>query len=523
MMEQTHGKPRAERMAAYRFRMIFGLIAGTTLFVVSCVSSPPEDIAPAVAQAAPVTPAPTSPPAPGLTTKPVPESIPAPRSAYMAANLPSIETRTLANGIKLIVKKNPANRVFSMKVAFLGGSALTSPQKAGIEAMTLAMLTRGSTRYPYAELQRLQYELSSSIGYAASSYDMSSLDLNTIDKYWDRMLEAFVDCAINPAFDPAQFAVVQNDFRVGIQKSMADPYNYAVSLLHDTMFSGHPYAADFQGTAESVASISLDDIKAYYSDTMHAGRMLLVAVGNFDADQLAASLEKTIGKLPAKATTVPPVGRLEARSGVRLEPFEKSKGIAYVRGDYPIADIRSPDFVTLQLAYSMLDELLFSIVRTEHGACYSTWSRAYGFKASYGSIVVYKTDQPSDVKLWLDEAIALLASGKTLNLRGGESKYAPIASTIEAYKAKYINAFFGNQQTNASTAAQLASSELYFGDHTEYLKFIDKIGAVKAEAVVAAVKSYIVEAPITWIIVADQATLSKVDKTRYESFTGKVE
>jgi zinc protease len=198
-------------------------------------------------------------------------------------------------------------------------------------------------------------------------------------------------------------------------------------------------------------------------------------------------------------------------------------GIAYVRGDYPVADIRSPEYVTLQLACSMLDELLFSIVRTDHGACYSTWSRAYGFKAPYGSIVVYKTDQPGDVKLWVDEAIALLASGKTLNLRGGESKYAPIASTIEAYKAKYINAFFSNQQTNAATAAQLASSQLYFGDPTEYLKFIDKMGAVRPEDVVAAVKAHIVEAPITWIIVADQATLATVDTTRYERFTGKVE
>jgi zinc protease len=238
---------------------------------------------------------------------------------------------------------------------------------------------------------------------------------------------------------------------------------------------------------------------------------------------LAASLDATIGKLPARANAVPPVPRLEARKGLQLEVFEKSKGIAYVRGDFPIADIRSPDFVTLQLAYSMLDELLFSIVRTDHGACYSAWSRAYGFKASYGSIVVYKTDQPNDVKLWLDEAIAVLASGKTLNLRGGESKYAPIDSTIEAYKAKYINAFFGNQQTNAGTAAQLASSELYFGDHTEYLKFIDKIGAVSADDVVAAVNTYIVEAPISWIIVADQATLSTVDTTRYEGFTGTVE
>jgi zinc protease len=507
------------------------LSLASVIIAASCVSNPPGSTGPAISSKPDYVATPATPVAPAADTnawimpqKPVSGwKLPTKPSAYMTANLQTIETRILSNGVKLIVKKNPANRVFSMKVAYRGGSAMTTPEKAGIEAMTLAMLARGSARYPYAELQRLQYELSSSIGFSAAGYDMASFDLNTIDKYWDQMYGAFADCVLAPAFDPAQFSIVQNDFRVSIQKTMADPYNYAVSKLHDRMFHGHPYQADFQGTAASVASITLDDVKAYYAETMGPGRMFVVAVGNFDTDKLAAILDATIGAMPKKDTPVPTVGNFVPHRELYLEAFEKSKGIAYVRGDYPIADVKSPDYVTLQLAYSILDELLFSIVRTDHGACYSTWSRAFASKAPYGSIVVYKTSQPGEVKQWLDEAIALLASGKTLNIHGGPDKYAPIASTIEAYKAKYVNAFFGNQQTNAETAAQIASSQLYFGNHAEYLKFIDKIGAVTPGDVVAAVKSYVIKAPITWIVVADQATLSKVDKAKYEAFTGTVE
>ncbi len=489
----------------------------------SCVSSPaaPADGAPDVAPADATAGA--SEVAWKLPETPVSRwKLPSTPSAYMQANLPGIETRILANGATLIVKKNPANRIFSMKVAFKGGSALVSPDKAGLEAMTLALMARGSTTYPYAELQRLQYEKSSAIGSTASSYDWASLDLNTIDKYWDEIFRVFADCALHPAFDPAQFAIVQNDFRVAIQKSMADPYNYAVTKLHDKMFAGHPYAAEFGGTAASISNITLDDVKSYYARTIGADRMVVVAVGNFDADALAASLNATIGAIPSKGVAIPPVGHFTPKAALYLEKFDKSKGVAYVRGDFPIADIKSPDFPTLQLAFSMLDELLFSIVRTDHGACYSVWSRAFGFLSPYGSLVVYKTDKPGAAKGWVDESIALLASGKTLNLKGGEDKYAPIASTIDAYKAKYINAFFGNQETNAQTATQLASSYLYFGDHTEYLRFIDKINAISADDVVAAINAYVVNAPVSWIVVADQATLATVDKTRFDGFTGTV-
>lgn len=517
MMTRTYAsRPRAGMIAA--------AVISVALIAASCAGGPapaPEatEPAPAAVAAAPAV-SPTKP----LPSEPVSTwKLPAETGKFMQANLPTIETRTLANGVKLIVKKNPANRVYSMKVAFRGGSALTSPEKAGIEAMTLAMLARGSEKYGYADIKRLQYELSSSIGYSASSYDWASFDLNTIDKYWDRMLAVYADCLLNPAFDPAQFSLVQNDFRVSIQKAQADPYSYGVTKLHDSMFAGHPYAADFGGTAASISAITLDDVKAFYRDAIAAERMVVVAVGNFDTDALAASLNASVGAVPAKGSAVPEVARYDAERSLMLERFDKSKGIGYVRGDFPIAAPDSPDFATLQLAFSMLDELLFSIVRTDHGACYSVWSRAFGFKNPYGSLVVYKTDRPSEAKGWVDEAIALLASGKTLNIKGGDEKYAPIASTIEAYKAKYVNAFFGSQQTNAETASQLASSQIYFGDHLEYLRFIDKIGAISAEDVVAAVRAYVVDAPISWIVVGDQATLSKVDKAAFDGFTGTIE
>lgn len=495
--------------------------------ITSCVSSPAESktVEPQTVVAVPSAPEiPAPKPMWSMPTTPVSNwKLPAAQSEYMKANVSSIETRTLNNGIMLIVKKNPANRVFTIKTVFRGGSAMTTPDKAGLEAMTLALLARGSARFPYTEIKRLQYERSSNLGYNASSYDWASFDLNTIDKYWDEMFSVYSDCLLAPAFEPAQFALVQNDFKVSLQKSMSDPYNYGVTKLHGAMFTRHPYEADFGGTVSSIESITLDDIKAYYHDSMTADRIFIIAVGNFDADKLAEVLNSTAGTITKKAVAVPDVQPYQPKAALYLEKFEKSRGVAYVRGDYPIADAQSPDFATLQLAYSMLDELLFSIVRTEHGAAYSVWSRAFGFKSAYGSLVIYKTDKPAEAKVWADEAIAVLASGKTLNLKGGTEKYASITSSIAAYKAKYINSFFSNQQTNSETAAQLASSTVYFNDHLEYLRFIDKINAIQPEDIVAAINTYVIDAPITWIIVSDQATLSKVDKTQFDHFTGVIE
>ncbi len=443
-------------------------------------------------------------------------------SAFLKANAETIETFTLDNGMPVIVKKNPANQIFNLKVVFKGGVSLITPSDAGIEALALAMLNRGSQKYTYDDLQNVQYEKSSSIAYN-TSYDYSTFDLNTLDKYWNEMYPIFSDLLLNPTFLADQFAKVQNDMKVAAQKKLSDQYEVAISRLHGSMFAGHSYAAEFAGSLESLASITLDEVKKYYFDNLDADRMFVVAVGNFDEKALIKDLNASIGKITKKGVKIPAIARYEAKAGLLLENFPKAKGVSHIRGDYPIADVASPDFAVQQLANAMLGEILFSIVRTDHGACYSVWANAHGFKNTYGSLVVYKTDQPNEAKLWIDESIALLASGMTMNTKAGTAeKYAPLTQTIDAYKNKFINGFFSSQQTNAQTGAQIASGFIYYGNPREYLKFIDKIQAITPQDIVRVVNKYMVDGTFSWIVIGDEPSLAKVEKARFLKFTGSV-
>ena len=131
--------------------------------------------------------------------------------------------------------------------------------------------------------------------------------------------------------------------------------------------------------------------------------------------------------------------------------------------------------------------------------------------------------------------IAVLASGQTINLKGqgiksGEGSvtkssgntYAPIAENLEAYKSKFINGFFGNQLTNSDAAAQIMYSQAYYGNPYEYLKMIDKINAITSEDIIRVTNDYIVNGKVSWMVVADSATLSKLDKSKFMKFTGNV-
>jgi zinc protease len=436
--------------------------------------------------------------------------------SFVEDNLKSITIASLDNGIPVFVKQSDANRVCALKVVLNGHVVFTPEEKAGLEAIVLSAMARGSRSYSYDDLQALQYRTSSAIRGSVMSYDLTSFDLLTLDKYFATLYEAFADCYLHPAFDAKQFSQVMNDYNIVFKKNMSDPYSRATTLLHAAEFASHPYEADFQGTESSLASITLDDAKRYYASAFAPERMAIIAVGDFDPVSLIAKLNASFGKMPKTGLQVPTPPALPGRGDLLIADDPSSEGVAYIRGDFPLPPLVSPDYTTAAFAFTMLSDLLFDVVRTEHGACYSVWVQGYAMKSPYGSFGVYKTTVPEAVKGYLDEAVGILASGRCLAAGAqGTGKYVPIADALAAYKAKYINAFYSTQSTNATIAGQIASSYFLRDDYSYYLKVAERIDAITVEDITRVIGAYVKDVPAFWIALGDKALLEKVQRSDY--------
>ncbi|MBN1799836.1 MAG: insulinase family protein [Spirochaetales bacterium] len=464
---------------------------------------------------------------------------------FVEQNRQNIARLMLKNGIPLIIKKNENNRVFSLLIGLKGNVIYTPEGKAGIEGITLQMLTKGSEAYSYEALQRILFEKSSGISAFYGSFDYSAFSLFTLDKYFAELFPLYIDCFLHPAWDEEQFKLVLNDMKIKYQQEMNDPYSRLVTKLHDYFFKAHPYLAYFGGTAESLKNITLQDVKNYYKKTFTPERMYVVAVGNFDEQLLFDQLNGSLGELPLPAEErpephVPSFSKL-AQSELYLEPFAASQGLAFVRADFPAPDRNHPDYPAVVLASAMLDDLLFELVRIQHGAGYGVWAYAFGFKENYASIVVYKTTVPEKVKRYIDTAIGYMMQGRCVGAKvsasaagkGGigagddpelsQGKFVPIADALEFYKAQFITSYYGAQATNSSIASQILSSLIYSDDPISYLYFVEKIKAVTERDIVRVIKKYFYEQPKMWMVLSSDDVLEKINKQDYMHFLGEGE
>jgi zinc protease len=462
-------------------------------------------------------------------------------NAFAKEHLASFSVSALDNGIPVIIKRNATNRILALKTVLLGQAALTPDGKAGLEGAMLTMLTRGSAHYPYADFQRRLFEKSASIAPSYTSFDMSSLDLFTIDAYFDEMFDVYADAFLHPAWNTEEFPRVMNDFKVAKTQAMNDPYSRSVIDINNTFFSGHPFADSWDGTQASLEKITLDDVKSYYQSAVSSGRIFIVAVGNFDPAKLITKLNATFGAMPKKPFQEPSVPTLSGtvKPDLIVDTFPQSEGLAYVRADFALPSPDSAEFPKLQVAFTLLDDILFEIVRTEHGACYSAWSGIHGFSAGYGDITIFKTAVPGDVKRYVDDSISVLLKGQSLAGKvsaSAEGKsgigqqapvqeqkgvFVPIAEALPFYKLQFITGFYSGQQTNISVAAQIASSIVYHGDYRDYLLLTDRIASVSPEDIVAMSRKYLRDNPMLWIALGDAGVLKEVKKEDFLTFTGK--
>ena len=92
------------------------------------------------------------------------------------SNLGSVEDFTkkqLANGVPVIFKQNRGSKIIVCRVIFEGGTSTIDKSLSGIEDLTLDLALRGSEKYPYSKIQKLEYEKSFSLN-SSSGKDFST-------------------------------------------------------------------------------------------------------------------------------------------------------------------------------------------------------------------------------------------------------------------------------------------------------------------------------------------------------------
>jgi Predicted Zn-dependent peptidases len=200
-------------------------------------------------------------------------------------------------GIPVILRRNTANEVVVANVYLLGGARQLTPANAGIEAMLLAASERGTRHFPGAVLRQRTAQLGSTIEIAASD-DWSVIGLRAIRSTFDSTWALLADRLMAPTLDPAEVAIVREQFVSGARQRGTEPDDAASELADSLLNIGTPYATPSTGTVESLSRLTAAQLRQYETTQIVTSRMLVVVVGNVERAQVERLVRNSLGTLP---------------------------------------------------------------------------------------------------------------------------------------------------------------------------------------------------------------------------------
>lgn len=228
--------------------------------------------------------------------------------AFVPASAKAVEIeRVISNrGIEAWLVEDHSLPIISFQFLFPGGAATDFPERAGLANMVSGLLDEGAGELDSQSFQRRLSDESISLSFNASR-DTFAGGLKTLTRNRDDAFDLLRIALTEPRFDADAVARIRAQILAGIASRANDPNRIAQQTFWEAVFPGHPYAQPVEGTAESVAAITEEDLRTFVARRLARNELIVGVVGDITADELKPLLDKTFGALPerSEAFTIP--------------------------------------------------------------------------------------------------------------------------------------------------------------------------------------------------------------------------
>ena len=319
--------------------------------------------------------------------------------ALLPAVAGAIEIKEITTplGIKAWLVEDKSTPVVALSFSFSGGTATDPAGQAGITDLMAGLLTDGAGSMNAQAFRQRQEDAAASLGFNAS-LDRLTGSLRVLTANRDEGFELLRLALTQPRFDLDMVNQRRAQTIASINQAAQRPGSVASRTLMETLFAGHPYAADPDGTPEGLAAATPELLKKRAAELLLRNNLIVSAVGDIGEADLAQQLDKAFGVLPTGTPpALPPqwVPPTKPRVVVVERPVPQSSALMALPG-IPRDD---PEWYAALVMNHVLggggqQSRLFNEVREKRGLAYGVSSGLRTYKRA--SLLVMSTGSANE-------------------------------------------------------------------------------------------------------------------------------
>ena len=305
-------------------------------------------------------------------------------SPAMAA--PIARREVLPNGIVLLVAERPAVPIVAVRVLLEAGAVYDPPDRVGLANLTGALLTRGTATRTGPALDSAIEFVGGSLE-AGAGRDSVSASLRVLRKDLGLGLDLLAEVIQSPTFPPEEVTRKLGEIQAAIKRSEEDPGTVAARALARLIFPSHPYGRPVEGTRESVARLTRDDVVKFHREHFRPDATVVAVVGAVTVDEARREILARFGSWPRPAAPLAAVPSASAGRERHEEAIARDLTQATIVLGRQAIRQTDADYFPLVVASYVLGggsaSRLYTRVREEAGLAYSVYS--YVSPSKYGS------------------------------------------------------------------------------------------------------------------------------------------
>jgi zinc protease len=220
-------------------------------------------------------------------------------------NLPVIWDDKLSNGMRVLGIEQTELPLVQFTVTLKGGHYLDKLDKAGVANLAAQLMNEGTKNKTPLELQEAIDGLGSSIRIGASGTSIS-ITGNTLARNFDQTLALVEEMLLEPRWDEEEFALAKVRTLNILKRQKASPNAMASDLFQKLVYGDqHIFGSSANGSEETVNSITIEDLKAYYGSFFSPNLATFNVAGKITKETAMTSLQALAQKWTSKEVTFP--------------------------------------------------------------------------------------------------------------------------------------------------------------------------------------------------------------------------
>jgi zinc protease len=299
-----------------------------------------------------------------------------------------IQVLHTAGGLEVWLVEDHTVPVIALQALFRGGAAQDPVGQEGRADLVSILLDEGAGDLDgpafQARLGALAAEISSRAG-----PDSFSLSLRMLSRNRQESVDLLRLAISQPRFDDVAVERMRAQALAGLRRDATRPATIARSLWYQTAFPEHPYGQPVSGTQDSIARLTVDDLRAFVRQRLTRDTMLIAIAGDVTADEAMRLTDLAFGDLRATgADWRLPVAHMASggvAAGRTLIASHPSPQATILTGQPGLARDDPDWYAALVLNHILgggsFTSRLYTSVREESGLAYSVGSSLVPFAA----------------------------------------------------------------------------------------------------------------------------------------------